>query len=762
MFRKFFFYPVAIFAFVQATFSPAPAQGCPEYFTREWGDPIDMDNREDVLFNIVPAESKHLSPYQFLNGIFSVSAAGEDPWFRLLTATVPGSIPDFNTTRYGQNRPIDPAQYSILKLMMWTDQASDIQVFWEKIHGSWAISNQVFTTPGWQEYTINLNTIGANFGSGPSFGWATGLNTGLRIDPTRHPSAQILIDWIRLTRDGCTPSPRIAPFVQPDLEGGDDYFIGVRGNASNMDSPADIDQLAGTSSAFIQSGSEYTDSSGAVRSDDFLEAVSQNGNGDPVNVSVFDERVHKIDASRYKIACWTLDLLKSVRDYHSVARVFWKRDGTIWTGDDVINKTNGESRYCVRMDTMQTEPALAPGVPHPWRNNSDGSGLDLFRIDPHEEVVSTRYRVNDIRLATDHIADQRFALVVVGNLDRPIDIFYNSVASGEALAGKLAAGRSSNVLLWNSSNVPNGFYSFRSVVDGNSFAAPGIVSVEHGSGLGFDGQAPILKVFAPTDGHRFENALDLSGYALDNRRLATVEVLLDNTLINSFIPNSFDKEAHDTYPNMPFASSAGFRRSVDVSGFAYRSYTLTIKAYDTGGNVTTHTASVTKARDNLTPPYVSPPLTGAQTTVPLGVRPKPGQPAPPPTGLQSTGVDKISTSIRGDDLNLSFTTSNCAMIRVFASARGPAAAQVASSASPVGSFSGGALSSVKAAAKNLPTFVSSKRGAKSKVYLMADCGEGTKTVIKSFDARRIASRKRVSNLQKVISRISKAMTRLSR
>lgn len=741
LYRGFF---VAVIAVLCCYDLPnAAAQVCDEYFSGQWARPLEMNQDGDILYNIVPAESHDLTSYSYAGGIFSAVTTGTDPWFNILTPTTIGSIPDYLTTRHGENRPIDPARYHILKIRLYSDRASDIQIFWSKANG-WAISNQTFTTAGWREYTIDMNTIGVSLGSGGVNSWAGGLVTGLRIDPMRASGATFMIDYIRLTPDGCTPGARVAPILQPDVEGGDDYFLNVRGNAANMDTPEDIDQMGNTSSSVIYNGKAYTDSAGISRIGDFLEARNVDGSGDPVNASVYNETLHRIDASRYKIACWTLDLLKPVTTFHSVARVFWERDGKIWTGDDVINRTNGEGRYCVRMDTMQTEPPLPPGTVHPWRNNSNGSGLSLFRIDPHEDVEAVTYRLNDVRLATDHYADQKFAIVVGGDRDAPVTVYYDGPATG--VAGTLPAGRSSDVILWNSSGVPNGFYSFRSVIDGRSYISEGRVFVEHGSSFAADASAPILRVYAPLDEYRFNTSIALDGYAVDNRRIATVEVLIDGALVDAFRPSLYDRESHDARPSAPYASTSGFQRMIAAGNLTNGNHSLVVKAFDTAGNVATHAATIVRAQSGLTADYAYPQQMGTQYVVPLGVRPKEGE-----NPANQSGVRSLSLSLRGSTLSLYAKTRSCAQFRITGGAGGssPQTVTTARTALEIN----GDVATVRGNFRGLPSYRPKNHRASSRIFLLADCGNSTRGVVKSFDARKIRGRTTVRSISKVLSRL---------
>lgn len=520
-----------------------------------------------------------------------------------------------------------------------------------------------------------------------------------------------------------------------------------------MDSAEDIDLMGSTSSSIIHNGELYQDSAGITRRSDYLEARNEQGNPDPVNASLFNEHAKPIDAARYRIACWTLDV-GPIDIYHSVTRVYWMQDGNYITGDDIINKTTGESRYCLRLDNLQLETALPNGQPHPWRNNSDGTGVPIFRIDPHEETNATTYRFNDLRIASDHYADQQFAVVLGGSRDAEVQVFANSPSTGDVAVGTLSAGRNSDVILWNTSALPHARYSLYSVIEGRRHNADGTVIVERGSDFPTDGLSPLLKVYSPADGHRFENSLKINGYAIDNRRIATVEVLVDDVLKDAFRPSLYDKEAHDLYTTSPFCSEADFQRTVDTSGLSDGIHRLTVKVYDTAGNLTTISRDILKTHSDLSADYVYPDQVGPQVNVPLGIRPK--VPGPSPTSVPrppATGkVSKFSISVRNNSVGVNVTSKSCSNVRILANSVGGNIDKLLNGASLLTTVTK-KPGAVKGSFKSLPKFVQKNRKSAFKVYLYADCGNGTSGIIKSFDARKIRASKRVNSLPKLVAKM---------
>lgn len=719
----------------------AQSQGCKEYFTNVWANPLDMSGPEDILYNIVPIESRQFNPHVYSGGIFSsnvnasLAAGPVEAWLQLLTPAVSGAIADDNSTRYGNRRPIDPAQYGVLKVRMNTDRASHLYLLWEKADGSIAVTEPVSTSTGFNTYTLDLRNIGLvtledpnpnnRLPRGPTARWNESPIVGLRLYPSRIDGALIQIDWIELTNDGCGPLKRfIAPFIKPDNEGGEDYFSTVRGNPSNFDSPKDIDFLSGTTDAFIHPGDVYTDSAGVQRSGDYFQAANKAGDRDPVNLSVFAETKRPIDPARFKLTCWTMDVLLPPTSLKTVARILWQRDGRVANGDDIIIRTNGETRYCARLDTLPLEPALPPGAAHPWARNPNGSGIDYWRIDVHEIDSATTYRLNDIRLAADHEADQRYAVVLGGDRDAAVSVFYSSGGT-ETELGSLPANRNTDVLIWDTSALPNGSYSLRSQINGNSFNAPAPVVVNHSTGIE-DSTSPILNVLAPLEGHVFGDTLQIAGTALDNRRIAIVEALIDGKLVDSFLPDQFDKAARDANPSLPYNSTARFDRTVSTSGLSNGAHTFLIRVTDTAGNVVTHSGNMSKAASGLTPAVTFQAPAEALVPVPSGARARP----------------RLDLRVRSEGSTINYTVSGveeCSNIRLLASATGPSAGRVRKKGLLLGTQSPGGRDTLLSRSSNVPK-LRLKKGlprTAGRIYVLADCGAGSPAKVRAIDATKL-------------------------
>lgn len=696
---------------VFGTVSVSSAAPCQDYFTAEWGKPLDMSSAEDINNSFPVSEKNQLSAYVFESGVFSTSTTGPDSWFSILTRAVPGSIPDA-TTRYGEVHPVDPSKYSQLVIQMYTDRGSVLQAFWTKSNNSVGGSAQAATSPGWNTYTIDLNT-----GS-----WANGSNYALRIDPSAVTGAAVKIDYIYLTPAGCSsPDLSTAPVLQPDREGGEDHYAAVRGNPANFDSASDAEYLAGHSSASIYPSNTYTDSGGTRRRQDYLQAV--NNTGVPIVALTYPGTSFPVDASRYKIACYTLDIARPLTTYHSVSRIIWQRDSKYYTTDDTLNRITGEDRYCLRMDTVALEPSLGAGATHPWRNNSNGSGLQLLRFDPLEETSANTYRLADFRLAADHESNSRFAIVIGGNRTASVDVQYQKTGGSRVAIGSLPAGRSSDVLLWNTSALPEGAYYIYTVTGINTSVSEGPVVVSHSRAQ--DSSEPVLHVDAPLSGHRFYETLQVAGYSLDNIRIADIEVHVDGHFIDSFQPSSFDARARDAYPQAPYASNAGFNRSIDTARWVAGSHTLEITAYDTAGNSTVHTATIVKAPDNLTPSFSPPYEEGSPIKLSQGLQPG--------SGGSGTARAKLTLRISRNTLKVSASGRQCSVMRLFAGITTKSQAELTAAGTLLHSVSG---QSLKGASKRIPGFRRRK-----KIYFLADCGDGSKGSVKSINAGRFSGKK---------------------
>lgn len=603
---------------------------------------------------------------------------------------------------------------------------------------------------------INTNGDGiytADLSSAP--GWS-GQISDLRIIPVFNEQVPFCVDWVSVGSIYRAAEPSISSiftassnpvvserpvvtFVQPDREGGEDFFVAVRGKPSNMSSTADIQRAENLSEAFIYPGNAYTDSAGNTRVGDFFYATSKQGSDDPINFSVFLDNSRTIDPDKYKIACFTLDVLKPTNVYHSVARILWQKDSINVNGDDLVLKTSGESRYCLRMDNLQTEPYFEP-VQHPWKRNSDGSGINYWRIDAHEESDATSFRFQDIRLAADHLADDRFLVVVSGSRDRNVNLYYSGRGDGTqgTFIGTLAAGRNTDTFLWNTSAIAAGTWFLYLTVGSETYLAPSPVVVRHQGAI--DTQGPFLGVDAPLSNHQFSDSLEISGYAVDNLKIATIEAFIDGNLFASFRPSQFRQSVRDNYRSLPYSSDSGFQQFISVpDSVGLGTHTLRLKAYDTAGNITQFESQIVRVATGSTTP-ISYPIPNEQRQAVSIEQPLPAPTSPP----QAPRSLSLKTKISG--VNISFEVSNanrCGNVQILGNISANKDRSKIENKSPTIIFTGtpNAQGRIKALAKNLKFIRLVKKKTDTNIYLLARCDGSRKSSIVKTDVKKIKKSK---------------------
>jgi hypothetical protein len=269
--------------------------------------------------------------------------------------------------------------------------------------------------------------------------------------------------------------------------------------------------------------------------------------------------------------------------------------------------------------------------------------------------------------------------------------------------------------------------------------APGVSVVDH-SCRASDTTPPVMQVDVPTNGHTFDGSLQVAGFALDNRRVASVEVRIDGNLLDTLTPSLFDVRARDLNPTLPYGSDAGFSRFFDTSGIAAGAHTVNVTVYDTAGNTTVHTAAVNKSPGATPAGFVAPFSEGVPVGVPDGVNNEtPGGSAPK--------RPRLTVRVSGASLAFSAAANGtCPTLRLLASAT---VAGLTSSPTVLATTSG---STLKGKAAGLSKLRRQKKPVK--VYFGADCGGGTLLISRPIDPTRIASRKAVKNLAASIKQIT--------
>ncbi len=179
--------------------SGATIASCSDYATEVFQDPWDFNNTDDVLRFIPSVEMYQLKDVSMSGGVFSATATSNDPRFYLLAPRLCDA--EAVGGRWGHNYPIDTGRYYYLTIRMYTDTPSYLQVVYNygcDYDKSWVITDRVATKPGWNVYTINMNTVAHLGYATADAAWNAQPATGLRIDPTEVSGAVVKVDYIRL------------------------------------------------------------------------------------------------------------------------------------------------------------------------------------------------------------------------------------------------------------------------------------------------------------------------------------------------------------------------------------------------------------------------------------------------------------------------------------------------------------------------------------------------------------------------------------
>lgn len=228
------------------TVEGATIAACDDYATQVLNNPWDMNSSDDINNYIPNVDMAGFNNPTFNGGVFSATAATGDPFFHLLSPPLSSAVAVGG--RWGEQYPIDTSKYNTLSIRMFTDVASHIQILWntgQDYMVNWVQSAPIYTSPGWNVYTVDLNTIGHFLYNGANLPWNAVPATGLRIDPTAIQGATIIIDWISLYSDDNCGS--FLPSITKDLEASE-YFNLYLDNDTNPFNGFTQQLLAGSSS----------------------------------------------------------------------------------------------------------------------------------------------------------------------------------------------------------------------------------------------------------------------------------------------------------------------------------------------------------------------------------------------------------------------------------------------------------------------------------------------------------------------------------
>jgi hypothetical protein len=548
----------------------------------------DMSESTDV------ASSSGFSSATVSGGVFSGTSNSVDP---LLFLASPSTGPD----------RIDASIFRSVSFQMSLSAPSSVMVFWKTadnvVHGS-----------GFQGGVAGSAIYTFNLGADPTW---TGLVTEFRIDPCTAAGITVSIDWVSVhtgpnaltgvptTVTASSPgplsinTPPIAHLLQPDAMGGLDYAAAVRTNPWNMAESSDVALTTG----FAPGTPAYLRDTivEGVRGD-YLRGLNPAGNDDPAiffvnNVAPF------VDANKFKNLTFRMSIT-GPRDIGlgSVARVFWQTTtagAQVQTSDDIIVNA-GLNSYVFDLTKIVKEPTAPGNDGVPW-----GGTVKIFRIDPHEFSAQREFFVDDVKLAADDEANGRFAITWSDtdvDDDATITLFRDTNDSGfdgVQIATGISEDAARDVLVWNTSGVPNGtYFLYAAISDGLNTTrryATGRLVVANATAP--DATAPIGALETANTVTSSSGIVDVRGWTLDNVQVASVELLVDDVPVALPSTRLFRPDIRDQNPTMPDASQAGFQMFYDPSGLPPGTHSLSIGVYDTAGNRSVFGASAPPVGD---------------------------------------------------------------------------------------------------------------------------------------------------------------------
>lgn len=178
-------------------------RACDDFATQELNNPWDMSDYSDINNYFPGLDVRGFYSEHFTGGKFvaAPNSTGSNLYF--LSPAVCGAYPIGG--RFGQNYPIDTAKYTQLSMRMYTDAVDNIGVrmIWDR-NCSYANERTITSgeSPlkvGWNNYTINLNTVTADTSASSStLPWSSGSIMGFAVIPTTSVGANLSIDSVRL------------------------------------------------------------------------------------------------------------------------------------------------------------------------------------------------------------------------------------------------------------------------------------------------------------------------------------------------------------------------------------------------------------------------------------------------------------------------------------------------------------------------------------------------------------------------------------
>lgn len=482
---------------------------------------------------------------------------------------------------------------------------------------------------GMQTYSLDLSGTGSWTGN-------SAINT-LYINPIGTGGVNFSIEWVAVRRNGCgsadtlptvrsatgslvVNTPPVLTILQPDKKGGLDFASSILQNPWNFGDADDIDSLVNISSARI-----YPNNYIYNRQGDFFCATNEEGNLDPYH-NFLDEAVdssQRIPARFRNVSIsFYVDRAQNVGG-GSTLRIIacnYERDGIgeCVSGDDTFYKGQEWVTLTQDMTSWQLEELLHPNPPQPIWDDS----INQFRIDIHEFEAATTYCIDKVEVRTDDMSDDTFTIAYAlddsdsATGDVSVSFYYTTTAGatsgGTAIATGLALTRDSRTVDFDTSGLAAGTYYIYGVATDTQnetrFPATGRLLVDHTADLRQNVSGPALVTDQPTEGRSVYkgSGMVVSGYALDDVELALVEVLIDGTYLDSFVPARFSKAARTAYSTNINADSAGFFETIDLTSVSNGAHVVTVRACDTAGNCTTDTINVDVQSGNDPSPVPTP------------------------------------------------------------------------------------------------------------------------------------------------------------
>ncbi len=379
----------------------AQSSVAPDYAVEAFGDPWDYANPEDggpsdgLLSTGI--ESSSLS-----DGQLKFRVSGPSYWFFLQG----GYADSMATGRDASAHPVDASRFNRLVIRMSSSSYMGAGIRWFGCaEGPNCVGGTGFgLQPGMNTYDIPLGASNAG-----SLNWG-GKIIALRIDFAPSTSADIAIDWIRLTSTGGSVDQWAGPvpaIVEPDITGGDDYAtIARNGDAWDFDQQTDY-LRADNATVSVANG--------------VISGVNAGPAMNDPSVTLRVPKAFQGDDFHRMTVRWSYDGPFSLKDSPGGgmnARIVWRIAGTPPTA---TGKDLQESRDIVMYPTeseftvdLASNPPIAVTDPRPDKVRIGWSGqlIELVRFDPNEDPGPRAWRVDSVKLAADDAGLDSFDVVL--------------------------------------------------------------------------------------------------------------------------------------------------------------------------------------------------------------------------------------------------------------------------------------------------------------------------------------------------------------